>query len=1547
MSSKINFNDEEAYQDSDSLIGKALGREISESLDENELGVTVESPPEFDLTPFFAELDKGNGYNIGLGLVGISEANIPQLKNRTQESSIRITDKPSDAIKWRNGTETEFEWDGQKIPDRTVILVRGDPPKLGSLHRLRSIPLGKLRKRISVLMRNRPEFEGNAPAESVWRTIESGFGTNLDILSIAEYSVSTIKDTNQESLDALGEELYNLGLFTDSNLLQKASEVPDRLEANLELVGRIKHITNQDKRRLMNSIRSLEGEERQEQAEFVETLRRFQRTKDEELLKDLEYNKVTSSLSTTSRHVSETKSSSTGGTETTTSSGSGRGRGQRYKTRTDHASASVDLSFNDRDEDLEEISQEFESKFQEAVDEGRRRVDIPAGDNEKVAIDIEPDIYQFIKKFVDEDSFGGIIHQAESREDAIENFNSLSIDFFRIHSEESNFEKLRKFAERNEEFESLVQELENYSEKRSELVDSLPGLLHAPLMKLLGDEDLLQNAIEYLEAYSDTQKKLDNKYRSLQDASSKGASKLLSEFLLLDTIIIETEEEREVILSPLHPLHLWKYVELAKETTDNRDSLSDDEKEFLSETVEEQPHVLRSINIGGGRILSEEKYLLQSEEVAKLPVYTEAETADPGSNTYLWDYLINKFTSAYPPSKDHLKINIVDPIDSSELLEKVVKAVDKGQINGVTVEFAFVNNEPTNILGGFTSSTQEDIISLFGPEGNSDSFQILTNEFQNFQRYIEYLEDHPCHFVVVNDKSSFYIEEFERDLDTSINPLYVPKEFEYDEFEDELNISASNEGRLFSEYQDLVNQLYNQRQKLHNASVHELDTNKEIVQAIEENSLWTCVSTPSLNTDPFWEKDLISRERRGDREYAIYSQDIGLFTRTLRRILNEYPIAPETADIEKVAERIVNTERSGLLRLITEETISSQQSRNLKGLLGSIISVQWMEEQFEDPKMIFSIDDPRTREWLNFGSSNKRADFLVVEPKGEDGLTIDIVEVKTLDDPEAAFSIREEDGDKIISGKAVDQMVETTETIRGLFDKEDNVTTPPRREALREQIYYELIGSDVPGDKNEWVERINNVFRGDAQVDIEPRIVSVEITNPENSSTNIECLNENSQKLFLSRLPKETIVRLIMNGTDEYPEEDGKSEKIEEVEEVEEVEEKTVSEKEEQEVDEKEEAEPELEKQSETSQEFGKPEEYQDQVEELKRVLAEFGVDIKDIDPKQVEVGSNIIRYKVELSPGQKQDAIERRSEDIAREMALEREPIIHRLPGTKYVAIDVPREETQIVRIEDYLDDLPSSSEITMGELPFIGGIKPAGDSYIADLKDAPHMLVGGTTGSGKTVFLYSMLVCFLERQEAGDLELAIIDPKLTNFMFFNSLPNLKTDQVITDSQSAFDLFEWIVEEEMPRRTKVLGQSGSVDIREHNERSSEPLKPLVVVIDEYADLIDGLGDDSDEFEKNVRRIAQKARSLGIHLVIATQRPSAKIIDTDLRANLDMRVAFRLPSASDSNIVLDESGAEELGGNGDMLFRTADDLIRLQGTLTDTDYLRDLIDRIS
>jgi len=1544
------------------LLGEALGTCVATAIEDEQLGVMVESPPEFSQETMLTTLDEESAYNIGVVMVGIEEADFEAMASVCDETNVRVTDELSTAIKWRNETKTEFDWDGTKTPDRIVALVRGDPPKLGSLHRLSSLPMGDVRESICELMGEREEFASNKPSQALWAALGDDIGANLDLRTIAEYAVSCLKPSNQASIDALGQELDVLGLFVDSQLLEDADEIEGRLRKNAELLSRTVHITNRDRKRLINSIKKSEDDQ-DDQAEFIDRLRRFQRTSDDSLLEELEFDRVRDAFSTSSQRVSATASSDDESDSDSDESNTSKNKGRsQYTRRNDDASVGVELSFNGQDEELEVLSGELDDEIEKALEKNEKTVEFDYGDDSKLRLDTHSDLSHFLNQFVTKDRFGGIIRGGESRDEVITDFTTLDVDYFRVDEEDGSFQKLRTFAERKDGFETVVESFDKYIEARESLTDSLPSLIHSPLVRLLGDDELLSDADEYLEHYRATQDKLDKKYRALQDASAQGARRLLSDFLLLDTIVLDTSGGQELILSPLHPLHLWKYVELAKEVKENDSTLSEEDRKFLQETVDEQPHVLSNITVGGGRLIQEETYFIQSDEEATLPIYTEADRAEPGDNKYLWDYLISKFTAAYPPSERHLKITVVDPIKPHQLLTSVADAAEQGKLEGATVEFAYLGGEQKNILSGTTSAEEEEIVNLFGPEGDAEAFNILTRECVDYDALVDHLRTQQKHVVVVNDQSSFFIEEFERDMNTSINPLYVPKEYDYDEFEDEINISPSTEGRLFSEYQDLINQRSSTRQTLHNAGVHELTIDKETVQEIEENSTWTCLSTPSMNSDPFWEEDLISKERRGDRDYAIYSNDLDLFTRTLQRILNEYPIAPEKTDVQKIANRIANTERSGLLRLITEETIGSQKSRNSKGLLGAIIAVHWLEETYEEPKLIFSIDDPRTRNWLNFGDSNRRADFIVLQPDSQGGLELEIVEVKSLNEPDQAFKVRKEGGDHIVEGNAADQLAETTNTIRGLFEGEDNITTPPRREALREQLYYELIGRDVPGDKDEWVERINNVFRGDEQLLVTSRITSIEINNQSASESTLDCVTDEMQNIKVTRLPKDTIVRLIMNGTDEFDEDTSESaqkasnesesdssasgdQTTDETETAVDESDSAVSTDTEEDTIEPTEDAPQV--GSNADGQFGDPAEYADQVESLKRVLHDFGIDIDTIDADEVEVGPNLIRYKVELASGQSQGPLESRAEDIAREMALEREPYVHRLPGTQYVAVDVPREETAIVPIEDYLPDLPDRSDLTVSELPFIAGVEPAGTSHIASLDEAPHMLVGGTTGSGKTVFLYSILSCFLKKFDTDELRLAIVDPKLTNFMFCNQLPNLEHDKVITESEDAAELFEWITEEEIPRRTKVLGESGSIDIKDHNERADEPLRPLVVIIDEYADLIDGLGDESDNFEKNVRRIAQKARSVGIHLVISTQRPSAKIIDTDLRANLGMRVAFRLPSASDSQVILDDSGAEGLGGNGDMLFKETDSMTRLQGTFVGPEYLRDVIEDVS
>ena len=342
----------------------------------------------------------------------------------------------------------------------------------------------------------------------------------------------------------------------------------------------------------------------------------------------------------------------------------------------------------------------------------------------------------------------------------------------------------------------------------------------------------------------------------------------------------------------------------------------------------------------------------------------------------------------------------------------------------------------------------------------------------------------------------------------------------------------------------------------------------------------------------------------------------------------------------------------------------------------------------------------------------------------------------------------------------------------------------------------------------------------------------------------------------------------------------------------------------------------------------------QSKARDLERVLHQYSVRAHPIDPKLADVGPSIVRFKIRLRPGEQLGKLQRVASDLARELALTGVPIIDNILGTRYVGIDLPRPEPEILALVPALAELP---EAAAGSLLFLVGKTPDGRTIARDLAALPHLLVAGTTGSGKTMFLYSLLVSLLHDAGPDALSLLLIDPKQTDFVYFDGVPYLVGGRVVIEAEEAIAQLERLMAEELPARTEQLRQARCRDIHVYNAQHPDtPMRPLVVAIDEYAELLDVMSRrDKADFEAGLRRLAQRARNVGIHLVIATQRPSADIVTSSLKANLPARIAFRLPSHHDSMTVLDQPGAENLLGKGDMLFLAESQVERLQGFYID------------
>ena len=339
----------------------------------------------------------------------------------------------------------------------------------------------------------------------------------------------------------------------------------------------------------------------------------------------------------------------------------------------------------------------------------------------------------------------------------------------------------------------------------------------------------------------------------------------------------------------------------------------------------------------------------------------------------------------------------------------------------------------------------------------------------------------------------------------------------------------------------------------------------------------------------------------------------------------------------------------------------------------------------------------------------------------------------------------------------------------------------------------------------------------------------------------------------------------------------------------------------------------------------------------LEEVLSSFGISAKVVNATQ---GPTVTRYEIEPAQGVKVSRIVNLTDDIALNLAAQHIRMEAPIPGKSAIGIEVPNTKTEAVHLRDVLDC--SDFKDARGGIPVGLGKDIAGKPVITDLAKMPHLLVAGTTGSGKSVCVNTLISSILFSRKPEEVKLLLIDPKMVELSVYNGIPHLMAP-VVTDMKKAAAVLRWAVRE-MEARYKAFAASGKRDIKSYNEAHPKSAMPLIVlIIDELADLMMTAPDD---IEESISRLAQMARAAGIHMVLATQRPSVNVITGSIKANVPSRISFAVGSQIDSRTILDMAGAEKLLGKGDMLFSPigANKPIRVQGAFISDDEVEHLVE---
>ncbi|TYB31537.1 MAG: DNA translocase FtsK, partial [Candidatus Mcinerneyibacterium aminivorans] len=339
----------------------------------------------------------------------------------------------------------------------------------------------------------------------------------------------------------------------------------------------------------------------------------------------------------------------------------------------------------------------------------------------------------------------------------------------------------------------------------------------------------------------------------------------------------------------------------------------------------------------------------------------------------------------------------------------------------------------------------------------------------------------------------------------------------------------------------------------------------------------------------------------------------------------------------------------------------------------------------------------------------------------------------------------------------------------------------------------------------------------------------------------------------------------------------------------------------------------------------------------LEDALDEFGIEGKVVN---VEVGPMASLYEVDVKKGTKVRKITSLDKDLSLMLSKSNIRIIAPLPHKGTVGFEIPNKHRQFVSLRELIES--DKYQESGANLAVAFGKTMNGDSLIMDISQMPHLLISGATNSGKSIGIHAIITSLLYKYTYKQVKFLMIDPKRLEFPHYNGLPHLLSD-VIVEPKEANNILKWALYE-MEKRYEKLSKHGYRNIQTYHEKedNTEDMPYILIVVDEMADLIMNSGQD---LEHSIIRLAQMSRAVGIHLILATQRPSVDIITGTIKANFPSRVAYKTATKNNSRIILDDSGAENLLGKGDFLYRSIDgELIRGQGALVTVDEIRETVD---
>lgn len=1517
---------------------------------------------------------------------------------RTSEEhpdGLELTDSIEKAVLWRSNPE---------CAGRILVFIKNDTDKL---HSLAEFDVVTTRDVSRFLLEQQLKGDNNTPTHNFWEALSSTSDYyNFDALY--EFVASVSESENQS--EAIPNNMWRINLLLDSSILGTKSNPKDRLAKNRDLIFAIGQLSEDSRKKLSRSLARTKAGDKDRLQKAYHSLQSLYKYGKKETLRDLDLETV-QELFSASQKKRKKKDKTPPTQNGDTPEVAVENTPIRPKELDNLISDAIVFGEEEELENIQELLKELSKHYDPEIEENDDEIPPVGGIFEDRNIVLEPhqnDLRKLVGKFCNLSSWGGLMETDESvLKDAIsaditdsklfdpESTQSIIAFSGGIDGSQALFDFIVQFdaqfdAKGLDSAERFSPIIENLKEQRKRLFASIDMIMYHPVLFFGASEDNRQTLIDYIQAWEGLYHAFCVNEPTMRQISAGGTSFIARAILLLDVLYIKTPKEWKGILLPLHPIYLWRFYEIFRTLPSKKASLSDEDKEALSSVLSRLPQVLSFI-IANSVVTesSEDRVLPCSGSIEMLPTFENKTNRYLGNDgTESVEEILTRWVGFAPYTRNEIRICSVDAPDLIGILRQVKSFMDKNSCRRVVYDMYLTRNQ-----NGNTELSKLDYAGKdyeIGEYIKQNRISISVRNVRSANDVKAALDFRPVHVAFYFDQSSYAIEFGPNSHNLYINPLVITYDYDFDEIQHKGSIFPSSEmdSGLIGDYHKLMRSADVISNNMNPRTTYNGSADMTAVVSTIQAGLTQWLVVADRDTNNYQPENAIpigemQYDKRMVNAWASDNSRIISQYLTLLRGYNLYPKAETLIDILRQFGHIAS---NGLISIPKFGADAQAIDNKKKGLIGTLFAASWFMRKHEDA-LVASLDDDKARLWLqNRKNSNERADLVgLYYDEDTNTLHIQPIEVKTRDEsPDATFTKDEIDSKVFnISGHAADQIATVIEILREIFAVDENMAdmfTSARREVLKYQIVSECFRNMHNADwQKRWYDILKKAFSNSQNksitIDVSGLLMHIKLNeasggehimcrHPEHDDCLIDYWKLTAKEIQRDVLGDGSLVKEMWTPDFDVSEENGESSQendaivdsdIETPSGVGKPEDKQIIQYPEMQAstsgqmvaespanygDHKKDI------QDLTSTSGVSLEEIEQLVKDFKRSCGDYHVSLRECEAKNTVVGPSVIRLKFRLGRGQALQGLSSHLEDIGREMK-RTGVIIQQVPNSDELLLDVPRLKREKVLFKDIISSLPEVK--SPEQLFFPLGRTPDGMDLIEDLGQMPHMLVGGSTGSGKSVFLFTMLAAMLmTHPHKEDLQLILSSSKLEDFIHFEGLPHLYSGSVISDAAEATRVIKEVVFEESERRGKLLAEARVANITEYNKIATEKLAPIVVVIDEFADLADQLETKKEQnaFYKPVQRIAQAGRSRGIHLVICTQRPEAKLVPSTTKAQLNGRVALRVNDGISSRMIIEAPDAQYLQKHGDMIYKNGDVIERAQGYLIEIPELDEIVNNV-